>query len=594
MEAVNVLGGNPGSHRELSLPTMFASGQVLKLEAAESIPDVLDGMEAHEIAVSMWEHSMDGVVVANDQGIVLHFNSVAERTFGYRAEEVIGYTLPKLLPKKALDEFYKSGATSLEFAKEQGIRRNGAPLHMHLKFTRLALRRQELWCILVRDMSEIHQQRQDIERLAHVDPLTLLPNRNLLRDRLNLALASARRYKRLFAFLYIDLDKFKNINDTYGHGVGDGVLREISKRFKACIRDTDTVARIGGDEFAALLTDLRSEEDVRIVAKRFLDMSRKPVVIGNGTFELGASIGIALYPTDGDDMESIMKHADAAMYHAKKNGGDKFAFYTQELNAAVERKTSMERGLQMAINEGGLLLHYQPQIDLNTGKLVGAEALLRWEHEGRLVPPLDFIPVAEESGLIGPIGEWVLREACREAQRWNQMGLGGGMGIRIGVNLSVRQFNDALPALVFSILKETGLPASLLDLEITESFLVSDQKARAILKQLEDGGIHLSVDDFGTGYSCLAYLKDLPLHTIKIDRTFVRDLGDDKAVNNQAIVETIITLAGKLGRTTLAEGVENEAQAEALRKLGCETCQGYMYSKPVPAAEFVQFAENVQ
>ena len=570
----------------------FATGRVERIMDADavSIDRLLD--DDGSVALAVWENSMDGVVVANEQGAIVYFNPMAERAFGYKATDVLGLTLPKLIPAPILDEFLASPLTFMDFERAQGVRRNGSALPMKVKITHVIFGKKTLWVIYVRDMSEIQQQRQEIERLAHVDTLTGLPNRNLLQDRMTQTLTAARRYRRNFAFLFIDLDYFKKVNDTHGHPIGDRVLKEVGRRLKSCVRDTDTIARIGGDEFAALLTDLRHEDDVRIVADRILGMCREPVVFKNATFQLGASIGIAVYPTDGDELEMLQRHADAAMYHAKGHGRNQYAFYTAELNSASERKTMIERGLRHALTDGGLMLHYQPQLDLVTGELLGAEALMRWVVDGKMMQPGEFIPIAEESGLIVPMGEWALREACRMGQVWRRMGLGAGLGVRVGVNLSVRQFNDTLPDLVFSILRDTGLPPGLLDLEITESFLACDRKATSILQRLQDGGVHLSVDDFGTGYSCLAYLKDLPLDTIKIDRSFVKDLDDEGAKNNRAVVETIIMLAHKLGRTTLGEGIETEGQAQALRDMGCTACQGFMYARPLPADEFERFARE--
>lgn len=576
------------------LPPGFSTSHVERLFEPDTISlyEMMGDAAGHEFVQAMWAQAMEGVIVANEQGAIMHFNAVAERAFGYRAAEVLGLTLPKLVPTPVLEEFLTSGADAMDFEKVQGVRRNGSALPMKLKMARILFGERVVWVIYVRDISEIHQQRLEIERLAHVDALTGLPNRNLLNERLGQTLALARRYHRTFAFLYIDLDRFKQVNDSYGHEMGDRVLREIGRRLKSCVRDTDTVARIGGDEFVALLTDLRHEDDVRIIADRFLTMCRTPVNVGEASFQLGGSVGIAVYPVDGNDVEKLQRHADAAMYHAKSNGRNQFAFYTRELNSAAERKTMIERGLQRALKNDDLVLHYQPQIDLHTGQLVGAEALMRWNDNGTMMQPAEFIPVAEESGLIVAMGEWALREACRKGQQWRRMGLGAGVGVRVGVNLSVRQFTDSLPDLVFSILRDTGLPPELLDLEVTESFLASDRNAVTILRKLQEGGVHLSVDDFGTGYSCLAYLKQLPLHTIKIDRSFVRELDDKDAHHNRAVVETIITLADKLGRSTLAEGVETEAQAQALREMGVCHCQGFMYSRPLPELEFERFAQN--
>lgn len=575
------------------MPT-FSTSHVQRIfePDAMSIEQIFGEDTNHELLNMVWEHAMEGVIVASETGAIIHFNAVAERAFGFKAADVLGLTLPKLIPKPVLDDFLASSANTVDVEKAQGVRRSGSPLPMKLKLTRLTIGERNFWVIYIRDIAEIDRQRQEIERLAHVDTLTGLPNRNLLADRLRVALAQARRYHRNFAFLYIDLDRFKQVNDNHGHAIGDRVLTEVSRRLKSCVRDTDTIARIGGDEFAALLTDLKHEDDVRIVANRILNICRQPITLGDVSFQLGASVGIAVYPTDGDDLESIQRHADAAMYHAKNHGRGQFSFYTAELNSAAERKAMIERGLHRAINTGGLMLHYQPQIDLMTGELLGAEALMRWNNEGTMMQPYEFIPVAEESGLIIQMGEWALREACRTGQKWRQMGLGAGLGVRIGVNLSVRQFNESLPETVFSVLRESGLPPELLDLEITESFLACDKHATDILRRLQDGGVHLSVDDFGTGYSCLAYLKDLPLDTIKIDRSFVMELNGDEPAKSRAVVETIITLADKLGKSTLAEGVEVEEQAQALRDLGCGMCQGYLYSRPLPEDEFVRFARG--
>lgn len=580
------------SQRFSTNPAPFSTTHVMRLMEPDSISfqDVLGSQDGHAFIHTVLEHSMEAVVCADEAGAIVHFNAMAERIFGYKANDVLGLTLPKLIPSPVLDEALASGQCSLDFERVQGMRRNGTPLPMRVKMTRIELSARQLWVIYIRDMQEIHLKQMEIERLAHVDSLTGLPNRNLLQDRMGQTLATARRYHRNFALLYIDLDKFKAVNDTHGHAIGDGVLRELGKRLKACVRDTDTVARIGGDEFVALLTDLKHENDVRIVAERILKVCRQPVALGNQSFQLGASVGIAVYPTDGDSLETIQRHADTAMYHAKSNGRDQFAFYTQELNSAAERKTVIERGLHRALNSGGLLLHFQPQIDLHTGALIGAEALMRWNDGGTLMQPGEFIPVAEESGLIVPMGEWALREACRKAEQWRRMGLGAGLGIRVGVNLSVRQFTDSLPEFVFSVLRDTGLPPELLDLEITESFLANDRKAFDILHRLREGGVHLSVDDFGTGYSCLAYLKDLPLDTIKIDRSFVKDIDVVQDASNRTIVNAIVTMAQALGHSILAEGVETESQAQALRDMGVTTCQGFHYSRPLPVEQFEQFA----
>ncbi|MCD5327961.1 EAL domain-containing protein [Chromobacterium piscinae] len=542
------------------------------------------------------DHSLDAILVTDDTGTILQFNAQSKEVFGWKPEEVIGQPMTQFMPVEMVnlhaEAFSGKSLPAMWHTRQvKAVRKNGEVFPMEVRLGMIELPKRRLFTAAMRDITELERRNAEISQLAHYDSLTGLPNRNLLQDRLRLLISMSTRYNKLFGLLFIDLDHFKEINDTHGHNIGDQVLQEIANRLLNCVRDSDTIARLGGDEFVALLYDLRCADDARIVAERIRDACRKPVELASGTFRVASSIGLALYPDDGRDAETLMKHADVAMYHAKETGRDRYSFYSHEINKVAQQKLLIEQGLQRALQTDGFVLHYQPQIDLTTQKTIGAEALLRWEHNGGIVPPGMFIPVAEETGLIVQIGEWVLREACREGKRWLDMGLGPeGKGLSVGVNLSARQFNLSLPSMVFGILSETGLPAHLLNLEITESFLMQDiDQAAQILAELANAGIQISVDDFGTGYSCLAYLKRLPVHTIKVDRSFVKDILRDQ--NDRTIVETIVALAKNLGHQTLAEGVEEHEQIGMLVALGCDSCQGYFFSRPVPAEEFVnQFA----
>jgi diguanylate cyclase (GGDEF)-like protein len=443
-----------------------------------------------------------------------------------------------------------------------------------------------LFTASMRDVSEQERQSEEISRMAHYDPLTGLPNRNLFQDRLQQLISISNRYSKLCGLAFIDLDGFKQINDTHGHDIGNRLLVEIANRLKGSIRESDIVARLIGDEFAVLLYDLRCSDDARIVADRLLSACRSSVQIGGRSHEVSASIGIAIFPDSARDGEVLVRQADEAMYHAKRAGKNQYAFYSAEINRVAQQKQAIERGLERALKTSQLVLHYQPQLDLRTQEIVGAEALVRWMCDGKLVPPNVFIPVAEESGLISAISEFVLRSACCEAKHWLDLGLGPrGKGVCVGVNISVKQFNLTLPSMVFKVLQETGLPARLLNLEITESFLVQDiDQAVSILTQLTSNGIQVSVDDFGTGYSCLAYLKRLPVSTIKVDRSFVTDIVEHP--NNRAIVSSIVSLAKNLGLQTLAEGVEERTQVDALIEIGCDSCQGFYFSRPIDSESF--------
>ncbi len=545
------------------------------------------------------DSSLDSVAVINQHGDIVQFNAQAEAIFGWSRDEVVGWSISDFMPKEIVQahrEVFEAERMSPVWSsrKVQFTVRGGRLMTMDVRLALIDLPMRRLLSVQMRDVSEENAHAEVVLKQAHYDELTGLPNRYLFQDRLGQLMSISKRYSKLLGLLFLDLDRFKEINDTQGHDVGDKVLKEIALRLKSSIRDSDTVARIGGDEFVALLYDLRCTDDARIIADRFLSACRKPVIVDDRSFEVSASVGISIYPDGASDREVLLRQADEAMYHAKQAGRDQFVFYNSDMDKAAQEKQKVERGLERALHGNGFILHYQPQVNLRDRTINGAEALIRWEEDGKLIPPGMFIPIAEETGLIVPIGEWVLREACREARRWIDLGLGpNGQGVPIGVNLSVRQFNMQLPSMVFDILEQTGLPGHLLNLEITESFLMKDiDQAAHILSKLSDKGIKLSVDDFGTGYSCLAYLKRLPVDTIKVDRSFVTEIVRD--TSDRTIVSTIVGLAQNLNLHTLAEGVEEQEQVDTLLDLGCDSCQGYFFSRPIAANQFVQMLADVR
>jgi diguanylate cyclase (GGDEF)-like protein/PAS domain S-box-containing protein len=440
------------------------------------------------------------------------------------------------------------------------------------------------------DITEEKKVEDQIRHMAHHDALTELPNRVLLHDRIGQAIAQARRNRRVAALLVIDLDRFKNINDSLGHQVGDGLLRTVAERLVACVRDADTVARMGGDEFVVVLTDLKRAEDAGPIAQKILGALPRPVNIEDHELRVTSSIGICAYPHDGEDVETLMRNADAAMYHAKETGRNNFQFFTRQMNTAANQRLLLEKDLRLALEREEFTIDYQPQVDLKTGGIVGFEALIRWRHPRRgMVAPSEFIPVAEETGLITPIGEWVLRGACMQARNWRTLGY---PQLRVSVNCSAQQFRqEGLVDVVARTLQQTGLPASSLKLEITESVIVEHaEHVIARLKALDNIGVRLSIDDFGTGYSSLGYLKRFPIHELKIDRSFVRDIGTDP--DDAAIVSAIIAMARGLELQVVAEGVETAEQLAFLKKLGCDWAQGYYFSKPLPAEEIEPLLRN--
>ena len=433
-----------------------------------------------------------------------------------------------------------------------------------------------------REVTEHKRVEQTVTRLTHYESLTGLPNRALLGDRLTHAIARADRTGTLLAVMILDLDNFKEINDALGQAVGDQVLTEAARRLQACLRGSDTLARLGDDEFAVLLEGAPDFDEISLVAQRLLAaLAERAEVAGNELY-LSASIGLAVYPVDDHEAEGLLRNAHLAMHHAKREGRDNFQRFSHDMATRTERHAELKINLRRALERREFTLHYQPLVALADGRITGVEALLRWLDRERIVSPADFVPVAEESGLIAAIGDWVLLEACRQCRQWLDM---GHAGLQVAVNLSPRQFRQKdIARSIDAILLQTGLPARCLELEITEtSIMHSTAHTIGALHELTALGVRISVDDFGTGYSSLAYLHRFPVHKLKIDQSFVRDIGADRA--DAALVGTMVALSKQLKLASVAEGVETEEQLQFLVDAGCDACQGFLFSPPRPAAE---------
>ena len=474
---------------------------------------------------------------------------------------------------------------------EQRIHEQTAELRT--RETALARRASELTEVNLELQREGDERRRSEEQLAYMaqyDHLTGLANRALFKDRLEQSLARTRRSGNLMALMFLDLNRFKAVNDTLGHGAGDLLLREVAKRLGGCVRESDTVARMGGDEFSIILDDLTEAQQVALVARKLIDSLARPFVLDGHEAFVTTSVGIAVYPAS--DGASLTADADSAMYSAKEHGQNTYRFHTPEMNAQARELLDMEGKLRRALDQEEFLLYYQPQVDLTTGRIVGTEALLRWRHpELGLVSPGRFIPVLEGIGMMVRVGEWVLRTACRQAVAWQRDGL---PPLRVAVNLSARQFGKQdLIGLVNSVLGETGFDPHRLELEITESLLMEDIESNSrLLNALKTsvGGLQVAIDDFGTGYSSLYYLKTLPIDVLKIDQTFIRDLTTDP--DDATITTAIINLAHNLGLKVIAEGIETEGQLAYLREKVCDEGQGYYFSHPLPASEFTELLER--
>lgn len=439
--------------------------------------------------------------------------------------------------------------------------------------------------VVSRDISERRAAEERFRYLAHHDALTDLPNRALFSERIAQALAHARRHDTRVAVMFVDLDRFKVFNDSLGHDIGDQLLKVAAERIRACLREEDTVARLGGDEFSVLVTDAGEEPAISLVAQKILESLGMPIMLTGQELQVGASIGISVFPDDGDTAEMLLKHADLAMYQVKDTGRNHIRFYMPEMNARAAHRLTLENGLRKALSRGELVLHYQPEVDLVSGAIIAMEALVRWQHPelGTLLPE-DFIQVAEDTGLVVPIGEWVLHESCRQQKAWQNAGV-AAPAVVVSVNLSALQFQQRdLLATVELCLAQSGLAPNALELEITETTLMKDANSSAsMLKTLAALGVGTAVDDFGTGYSSLAYLKRFPVRKLKIDRSFIRDV--DSSPDDAAIVAAVVNLAHSLKLSIVAEGVETASQAEFLRAAGCHAGQGHYFGTPCSGPE---------
>jgi diguanylate cyclase (GGDEF)-like protein/PAS domain S-box-containing protein len=526
-------------------------------------------------------------------GRVTAWNLAAEKLFGWRADEIVGKPLLSVPPGKeketeALRQKVLRGENIIQM-EVQRQKRDGTLFDLSTTLAPLRDGHGEIngYLAIATDITERKASEKQIEFLAYRDVLTGLPNRLLLHDRFEHAVGFAERSGTKLALLFLDLDNFKTINDSLGHAVGDLLLKEIARRLGDCVRDTDTISRQGGDEFLIVLPDLRGADAITPVLLKIRERLQAPFELDGHELTTSASVGVAIYPDDGLDFDTLLKKADTAMYRAKDGGRNSYRFFDEQMNVEAVEHLHLKNGLRRAIERAEFVLHYQPQIDLSTGSIVGAEALLRWNHpEFGMIPPARFIPVAEDSGLIVPIGEWVISEACRQGVAWRAAGL---PPLVMAVNLSAVQFKRGdVEQTVTQALKSSGFDPQLLELELTESILIHNtDNVLATVQRLKLLGVKLSIDDFGTGYSSLSYLKRFDVDKLKIDQSFIRDLGTDP--DDAAIILAIIQMARSLNLKTIAEGVETAEMLSQLQQFKCDEAQGYYFARPMPAQVFADF-----
>jgi diguanylate cyclase (GGDEF)-like protein/PAS domain S-box-containing protein len=545
-----------------------------------------------ELALRISERQYRQIVDTTQEGVWLRDAEARTVFVNRRLCEMLGYTADEMMGRPVTDFMDADARAEAErrfTQRKKGERQQHDVRYQHKDGS-------DVWAIvsaspmydddgvfigglgMITDITERKRHEEVIRWQAYHDSLTGLPNRKLFEDRLHQLLVMAERHLHPVAIMFIDLDGFKQVNDTLGHDYGDHLLKVVAERISGCLRGEDTVARMGGDEFAVLLPGIEHPDAIAIVAQKLLEALAQTIDLAGQEVSVSGSIGVSMHPNDGDDVQSLLKHADVAMYRAKEQGGNRYCLFTQSMSASAREHFTMESSLRKALCRNELHLVYQPQVEIGTGEIVGVEALCRWTHPDLgPISPCQFIPLAEETGMIAPIGEWVLREACLQAAQWRDV----GHPIRVSVNISSRQFaQPGLTDFIHSVLAETSLDARWLELELTESAIMkSPQSAVDVLLSLRDLGVHLALDDFGTGYSSLSYLRQFPFDVLKIDRSFITSIVDDKI--NQALVQAIIDLSNALKLKVVAEGVETTDQRQTLQTLGCHIIQGYLFSSPV-------------
>ena len=574
---------------EVTLSIIDLAGRQAIYCAWQDISDRKRAEEALRLYAKVFENSGEAILITDRNNRIVAANHALERDTGYRLSELLGKDPRFLSAHRTPRETYQAMWAALqESGYWQGelwdLRKDGMIYPKWAAISAIHDNKGDLanYIASFTDISERKAAEARIDHLAHHDALTNLLNRYSLENRLAQSLLAARRDGQLLAVIFVDLDRFKVINDTLGHHAGDLLLIQVADRLTACVRESDIVARLGGDEFVLVLTGLANDLDAALVAGKIVIALGEAYEIDGKTLHSTPSVGISLFPANGEDSDVLMKNADTAMYFAKEKGRNNFQFFSPAMTAAATERLELERDLRGALAAGEFELHYQPQVCAKSGTVHGVEALIRWRHPERgLIPPLKFIPIAEETGAIEAIGAWVLNEACRQKAAWRDAGLSLQ---HVAVNLSARQLR--LPDLVRQVQDAIacfGLDPGELELEITESVAMEDpERAIGQLRALRDSGVELAIDDFGTGYSSLAYLKLLPIHTLKLDRAFVRDIETDE--NDAAISAATLALAHNLGLRVVAEGVETEAQRDFLSNHGCNLLQGYLFGKPEPAA----------
>lgn len=571
-----------------ALLTDEKGGIVGSISSGQDITDRKQTEERLNQAAAVFEYTAEGVMITDAEMRILMVNPAFSATTGYSAEEVLGLN-PRILQSGRHDhEFYREMWNKLEQTgnwrgEVWNRRKDGAiyPELLTISVVRDGEGRLINYLGVFTDISDIRHAQEELDFLAHHDSLTGLPNRQLFNELLQHAIKTAERENKQFALLFLDLDRFKNINDTLGHPVGDRLLVEVAQRLREVMRGVDTVSRIGGDEFILLLDHMDDPQEAGLVSQRLIERLSQPYEVMGHTLYSGVSIGIAVYPGDGIDGAVLQRNADSALYQAKDEGRGTYRFFDISLAEVARERLALETLLRQAMDHDQLRLHYQPQVDLARGEVIGVEALARWDSPSLgPISPARFIPLAEETGLIVPLGEWALRSACRQMRAWLDE---GDAPDYVAVNVSAVQLSRSdLPAVVRAALQEFELEARCLELEITESFVMAaPESAVRVLRELKAQGVRLSIDDFGTGYSSLAYLKRLPVDRLKVDQSFVRDMLVD--ANDEAIVRAVIAMGHSLGLNVLAEGVETVEQAIRLRSLGCDSAQGWHYGRPEPA-----------